>query len=135
MSCVVRLALVAASIFFVLVGTAAATRIVGVGGNKNGEDVKIDVGDVIVVSLSAQPASSGYGWRVAAIDRQVLRPDSAAYVAGARPSTVVGYGGVQVMLFKAIRQGKSDLKLNYRKAGSAVKRTFDLNVTVVAAGA
>ena len=130
-----RLALVAASIFFVLVGTAAATRIVGVGGNKNGEDVKIDVGDVIVVSLSAQPASSGYGWRVAAIDRQVLRPDSAAYVPGARPSTVVGYGGVQVMLFKAIRQGKSDLKLNYRKAGSAVKRTFDLNVTVVAAGA
>ena len=130
-----RLALVAASIFFVLVGTAAATRIVGVGGNKNGENVTIDVGDVIVVSLSAQPASSGYGWRVAAINRQVLRPDSAAYVAGARASTVAGYGGVQVMLFKAIRQGKSDLKLNYRKAGSAVKRTFDLNVTVVAAGA
>jgi hypothetical protein len=62
----VRLALVAASIFFVLVGSAAATRIVGVGGNKNGENVRIDVGDVIVVSLSAQPASSGYGWRVAA---------------------------------------------------------------------
>ena len=112
MSCVLRLALVAASIFFVLVGTAAAT-----------------------VSLSAQPASSGYGWRVATINRQVLRPDSAAYVAGARPSTVVGYGGVQVMLFKAIRQGKSDLKLNYRKAGSAVNRTFELNVTVGAAGA
>ena len=134
-SCVLRLALVAASIFFVLVGTAAATRIVGVGGNKNGENIKIDVGDVIVVSLSAQPASSGYGWRVATINRQVLRPDSAAYVAGARPSTVVGYGGVQVMLFKAIRQGKSDLKLNYRKAGSAVNRTFELNVTVGAAGA
>ena len=33
-SSVVRLALVAASIFFVLVGSAAATRIVGVGGNK-----------------------------------------------------------------------------------------------------
>ena len=135
MSCVVRLALVAASIFFVLVGSAAATRIVGVGGNKNGEDVKIDVGDVIVVSLSAQPASSGYAWRVAAINRQVLRPDSAAYVAAARPSTVVGYGGVQVMLFKAIRQGKSALKLSYRKAGSSVNRTFALNVTVQPAGA
>ena len=130
-----RLALVAASIFFVLVGSAAATRIVGVGGNKNGENVRIDVGDVIVVSLSAQPASSGYGWRVAAINRQVLRPDSDTYIAGARPSTVVGYGGVQVMLFKAIRQGKSALKINYRKAGSAVNRTFELNVTVGAAGA
>jgi len=131
----VRLALVAASIFFVLAGSAAATRIVGVGGNKNGENVRIDVGDVIVVSLSAQPASSGYGWRVAAINRQVLRPDSATYIAGARPATVVGYGGVQVMLFKAIRQGKSALKINYRKAGSAVNRTFELNVTVGAAGA
>jgi predicted secreted protein len=134
-SCVVRLALVAASIFFVLVGSAAATRIIGVGGNKNGENVKIDVGDVVVVSLSAQPPSSGYGWRVAGINRQVLRPDSATYITGARPSTVVGYGGVQVMLFKAIRQGKSALKLNYRKAGSAVNRTFELNVTVGPAGA
>jgi predicted secreted protein len=131
----VRLALFAASIFFVLVGSAAATRIIGVGGNKNGENVKIDVGDVVVVSLSAHPASSGYAWRVAAINRQVLRPDSAMYVAGARPSTVVGYGGVQVMLFKAIRQGKSALKLSYRKAGSAVNRTFELNVTVAPAGA
>ena len=55
-----RLALVAASIFFVLVGSAAATRIVGVGGNKNGERVRVDVGDVIVVSLRAQPPSSAY---------------------------------------------------------------------------
>ena len=135
MSCVLRLALVAASIFFVLVGSAAATRIVGVGGNKNGERVRVDVGDVIVVSLRAQPPSSAYAWRVATMNRQVLRPDSSTYVAGARPSTVVGYGGVQILLFKAIRQGKSDLKLNYRKAGSAVNRSFELNVTVGAAGA
>jgi hypothetical protein len=39
------------------------------------------------------------------------------------------------MLFKAVRQGKSALKINYRKAGSAVNRTFELNVTVGAAGA
>jgi predicted secreted protein len=134
-SCVVRLALVAASIFFVLVGTAAATRIVGVGGNKNGEDVRIDVGDVIVVSLRSSAPSSGYAWRVATINRQVLRPDSVTYVQGARPSTVVGYGGVQVLLFKAIRQGKSPLKLNYRKAGSAVNSTFEVDVTVAPAGA
>jgi predicted secreted protein len=134
-SCVVRLALVAASIFFVLVGSAAATRVIGVGGNKNGEDVKIDVGDVIVVSLSSHPPASGYAWRVATINRSVLRPDSATFVPGARASTVVGYGGVQILMFKAIRQGKSALKLNYRKAGSAVNRTFELNVTVAPAGA
>ena len=77
MSCVLRLALVAASIFFVLVGTAAATRIVGVGGNKNGEDVKIDVGDVIVVSLSSHPPASGYAWRVASRDAHRDRPMAA----------------------------------------------------------
>jgi predicted secreted protein len=134
-SSAVRLALAAAALFFVLVGSAAATRVIGVGANKNGENVKIDVGDVIVVSLSAQPASSGYAWRLAAINRQVLRPDSTSYVPGQRSSTVAGYGGVQVLLFKAIRQGKSALKLNYRKAGSSVNRTFALNLTVQPAGA
>jgi predicted secreted protein len=134
-SSVVRLALVAASIFFVLVGSAAATRIVGVGGNKNGEHVRVDVGDVIVVSLRAQPPSSAYAWRVATMNRQVLRPDSSTYVAGARPSTVVGYGGVQILLFKAIRQGKSPLRLIYRKPGSPVNGTFEMDVTVSPAGA
>jgi predicted secreted protein len=134
-SSAVRLALVAAALFLVLVGSAAATRVIGVGGNKNRENIKVDVGDVIVVSLSSQPASSGYAWRLAAINRQVLRPDATSYVAGQRRSTVAGYGGVQVLLFKAIRQGKSALKLNYRKAGGSVKGTFLLNVTVQPAGA
>jgi predicted secreted protein len=131
----VRLALVAVALFFVLVGSAAATRVIGVGGNKNGENVKIDVGDVIVVSLPSQPASSGYAWRLAGINRHVLRPDTTSYVRGQRSSTVAGYGGVQVLLFKAIRQGKSALKLNYRKAGGSVNGTFMLNVTVQPAGA
>jgi predicted secreted protein len=131
----VRLVLVVAGLFFVLVGSAAATRVVGVGANKNGEKVTIDVGDVIVVSLSSQPASSGYAWRVARINRTVLRPDATTYVPGLRASTVAGYGGVQVLLFKAIRQGRSSLRLNYRKAGSAVNRTFQLDVAVQAAGA
>ena len=114
----------------VLAGTAAAGRVVGLGGNKNGESVKIDVGDALVISLSS---ASTDGWRLAAVNRQIVRPDAVTYIPALRKATVAGYGGVQVMIFAAIRRGHTVLKLNYRKAGSP-SRTFMLDVTVQAAG-
>jgi predicted secreted protein len=131
----VRPALVAMlALALVPAGTAAAGRVVGVGANKNGEDVTIEVGDAIVVSLSSRPASSGYAWRLAAVKRRVIRPDATAYVPAVRKTTVTGYGGVAVLLFKAIRRGTTELKLNYAKAGSSPQRTFTLTLEVVAPG-
>ena len=130
-----RLALVVTlALALVLAGAAAAARVVGVGANKNGEDVTIEVGDAIVVSLSSRPASSGYAWRLAAVKRRVIRPDATAYVPALRKTTVTGYGGVAVLLFKAIRRGTTELKLNYAKASSAPERTFMLTLEVVAPG-
>ena len=113
-----------------VVGTAAAGRVVGVGGNKNGENVTVDVGDAIVVSLSS---SSGSGWRLASVNRRILRPDAVAYVPALRRATVAGYGGVQVLIFSAVRRGATILKLSYRAGGAS--RTFTLNITVQPAGA
>ena len=114
----------------VLAGTATAGRVVGLGGNKNGEKVKIDVGDALVITLSSSAAS---GWRLAALNRRVVRPDAVSFVRALRKSTVAGYGGIQVLLFSAVRRGHTVLKLNYKGAGGA--RTFSLDVTVQAAGA
>jgi len=126
----VRLALVVTvALTLVFAGTAAAGRVVGLGGNKNGEKVKIDVGDALVVTLSSAKAS---GWKLAALNRRVMRPDAVSYVRALRRSTVAGYGGVQVLVFSALRRGHTVLKLNY--AGGGPKRTFMLDVTVQPAG-
>jgi predicted secreted protein len=132
----VRLApVVTLAVALVLSGTATAGRVVAVGGNKNGEDVTIEVGDAIVVSLSSRPASSGFAWRLAAVNRRVIRPDATSYVPALRRTTVIGYGGVAVLMFKAIKSGTTELKLNYAKAGSSPARTFALTFKVVAPGA
>jgi len=115
----------------VLAGTATAGRVVGLGGNKNGENIKIDVGDALVISLSS--AGSG-GWRLGAVNRRIMRPDAVSYIPALRKSTVAGYGGVEVLIFGAVRRGHTVLKLNYRKAGSP-GRTFTLDITVQPAGA
>jgi predicted secreted protein len=115
----------------VLAGTATAGRVVGLGGNKNGENIKIDVGDALVISLSS--AGSG-GWRLAAVNRRIMRPDAVSYIPALRKSTVAGYGGVEVLIFGAVRRGHTVLKLSYRKAGNP-SRTFTLDITVQPAGA
>jgi predicted secreted protein len=131
----VRLPLVVTlALALVFAGTAAAGRVVGVGANKNGEDVTIEVGDAIVVTLSSRPASSGYAWRVAAVNRHVIRPDATAFVPALRKTTVTGYGGVAVLMFKAIRRGTTELKLGYGKAGGSPERTFALTFKVAAPG-
>ena len=121
--------LVAVLLALAFVGTATAGRVVGLGGNKNGEDVAVDVGDAIVVSL---PSSSVSGWRVASVNRRILRPDAVSYVPALRRSTVAGYGGVQVLIFSAVRRGETVLKLSYRGAAG---RAFTLKITVQPAGA
>jgi predicted secreted protein len=127
----VRLALVVTAVLaLVFAATAAAGRVVGLGGNKNGEKINIDVGDALVVSLSSASPS---GWKLAALNRAVMRPDAVSYVRALRKSTVAGYGGVQVLLFSAVRRGRTTLKLNYHRPGSP-SRTFTLDVTVQPAG-
>jgi predicted secreted protein len=126
----VRLALVVAVVItLVFAATAAAGRVVGLGGNKNGEKINIDVGDALVITLSSAKPS---GWKLAALNRRVMRPDADSYVRALRKSTVAGYGGVQVLLFSALRRGHTLLKLNYKGGGPS--RTFALDVTVQPAG-
>jgi predicted secreted protein len=125
----VRLVLVAAVLSLVLAGTATAGRVVGLGGNKNDEKIAIEVGDALVVSLSSATPT---GWRLAAVNRRVMRPDAVSYIPALRKSTVAGYGGIQVLIFSAVRRGHTVLKLNYHGGAS---RSFTLDITVQPAGA
>jgi inhibitor of cysteine peptidase len=129
-------ALVALVIALALVGAAAAggPRIVGVGEQKDGEDTKAHVGDTLVVTLGANQ-STGYSWKIAAVNRAVLRLNTSGYVP-AHPPLVPGASGIAVIAFKVVSRGKTVLKLNYVSAGTPkkVSKTFSITVNVVAPG-
>jgi len=130
--------LLALIVALALVGTAAAAgpRIVGIGEQKDGETAKAHVGDTLVVTLGAS-RSMGYSWKVAAVNRTVLRFDSSGYVAAKHPPLIAGARGTAVLVFKVVARGKAMLKLNYVSAGTPRKiaKTFSVVINVVPPGA
>jgi inhibitor of cysteine peptidase len=126
-------ALVVLVIALALVGTAVAAgpRIVGIGEQKDGENAKAHVGDTLVVTLGAN-RSTGYSWKVAAVNRKVLRFDSSGYAA-AHSSLTAGAHGIAVVVFKVVARGKATLKLNYVSAGTPrkVAKSFSVLINVV----
>lgn len=130
--------LLAFAVALTVVGTAVAAgpRVVGVGEQKDGENAKAHVGDTLVVTLGANE-STGYAWKVAAVNRTVLRLDSSGYVPAVHPPLVAGAKGIAVIVFKVIARGTTTLKMNYVSAGTPKKvgKSFSVKIQVVAPGA
>ena len=129
-------ALVALIVALALAGTAVAAgpRIVGIGEQKDGENAKAHVGDTLVVTLGANRSTGS--WKVAAVNRTVLRFDSSGYVPAKHPPLAAGARGTAVLVFKVVARGKATLKLNYVSAGTRkVSKTFSVIIDVVAPGA
>jgi inhibitor of cysteine peptidase len=118
-----------------LAAQASAGRIVGIGEQKNGRNVKVHVGDLVVVTLRANP-STGYAWRVSALNRRLLAPDATGYIGQKVSAKVVGSSGVAVLLFRALALGKTPLRLAYVGPGTAhpVGRRFAITVQVARRG-
>jgi inhibitor of cysteine peptidase len=96
----------------------------------NGRAVKLETGDLLELSLEGNP-STGYSWLVGCIDLQVLTP--AGETKFEPHKTGKGTPGIVVLRFKAVRDGKTALKLVYRRPfeeDKAPLRTFKINVTV-----
>jgi predicted secreted protein len=126
-------ALVVLVLALALVGTAAgAPRIVGIGEQKDGENAKAHVGDTLVVTLGAsRPTGS---WKVATVNRALLRFDSSGYVPAAHAPLASGAGGVAVLTFKVVARGTATLKLNYVSAAKKITKTFSVKINIVAPG-
>jgi predicted secreted protein len=124
--------LVALIVALALAGTAVAAdpRVVGIGEQKDGDNAKAHVGDTLVVTLGASRPRT---WKIASVNRTVLRFDSSGYTP-ARSPLAAGARGVAVLVFKVVARGKATLKLNYVSAGKVAK-TFTVVINVVAPGA
>jgi predicted secreted protein len=115
---------------FVGSAVAAGPRIVGIGEQKDGDNAKAHVGDTLVVTLGANRSTGS--WKIASVNRKVLRFDSSGY-ARAHSPLAAGARGVAVLVFKVVARGKATLKLNYVSAGKVAK-TFTVVINVVAPG-
>lgn len=88
-----------------------------------GSTLEMNTGDNLEIVLEANP-TTGYRWEVASLDSSILSKTSTEYKADVVPEGIVGSGGNSINRFKAIKIGKTFLKLIYR-------RPFEKNVPPV----
>ncbi len=111
-----------------LAAPVSAATVVGIGEQANGKSVALHRGDTLAVTLPANP-STGYAWKVSAVDRHVLAATANGFVA---PTTkLVGAPGVAVLLFRAAAAGKTVLRLAYVAPGTGkAGQRFSVTVRV-----
>lgn len=94
-------------------------------------EFEIEVGDKIKAKLCANP-TTGFSWDYVLADENVMRFESHDYIEP--DSELVGAGGVDVWVFKAIRTGKAVITMEYSKpweGGTKKERTYTMDVTVM----
>jgi predicted secreted protein len=110
--------------------TASVFRALNLSTADNGRQVELVIGEWLAVSLPAYP-STGYVWKVAQVDEEILRPAGGSYFRWeARPLA----SNVQVLRFEAVSAGRTDLKLIYDRPdmddGQAIQ-AYRLDVIVM----
>ena len=85
---------------------------VQVDASYNGEEVTLDVEDLLVVTLDAN-ATTGFSWNLSAIsDQDVIEKVSDEYIAPEQTG-MVGVGGQEVWKFRAMAPGTAEITMVY----------------------
>ena len=104
---------------------------VTVNASYSGSQVNLSVGDLLIVTLDSNTASTGFSWTNASISnasaikemsRTFKEPDS----------KLIGASGQDIWTFKTLEKGTSTISMNYSKpweTGVAPVATF--NVTII----
>ncbi len=127
------LALVAGGVNVAAVDASAAPIAVPVdepvivGTDANGRSQSLAVGQELAVALPDTP-STGYVWRISALNRGVLHQEGAPQFRSENP--VPGSAGMSVWTFTAATPGRTTLTLVSVRPGAAPAQTFSENITV-----
>jgi inhibitor of cysteine peptidase len=78
----------------------------------SGRDIRLRVGDKIVVVLGSNP-TTGYMWQAGEYDREVLR--QTGDVEYEPSSSVPGGSGTDTLTFEAVGEGETTLDVIYRR--------------------
>jgi predicted secreted protein/Tol biopolymer transport system component len=87
-----------------------------VGEDDNGGQIELELGRILVVTLESNP-TTGYKWEQADAQEHILQQKGEAVFipADTGEMPLAGGGGQQVLRFKAIRTGRTTLKLIYHR--------------------
>jgi len=110
----VLLALLLIAIFIVF---CPGPREVHLTAADNGREIELKKGDILVITMKANP-TTGYTWQVAeSPDEQVMQQvDGIEFKpVSEQASELGGAGGVQIIQFKIVNAGRTALKLVYHR--------------------
>ncbi|WP_216320616.1 protease inhibitor I42 family protein [Deinococcus aestuarii] len=105
-------------------------RVVRVGQDADGGEVRLNVGDTLEITLPGNP-STGYAWQPQTDAWPTLLPlGQPSFLA---QGTGLGAGGLVLLSYQAVQPGEVELTLLYRRPSSPPgpnAQEFDLTVTV-----
>lgn len=93
-------------------------------------DVTLRPGGKLVVRIASNP-TTGYYWSQVAGNEAIVALISEGFLADPVPDGVAGSGGTQEFTFDAIRKGRTEIVLSYKRHESDVADTLNLKVKVI----
>ena len=98
--------------------------------NDNGKTIEAHPGDVIRITLESN-ITTGYSWENAdRVDADVLALDSDDYVSDPNPEELDGVGGSTVIVYRALKPGKTKIDLVYSQSWDPSESDPKFTVTV-----
>ena len=89
----------------------------------------VENGNTASISFDAN-ASTGFSWDYLFDEDGVVEETSREYVAKKHPQGAVGYGGRQLYVFKALKEGRTTATFIYRRPWDADSTIFTVNVCI-----
>jgi inhibitor of cysteine peptidase len=103
---------------------------VNLGSGDNGREIDVQKGQVVVISLPANP-STGYSWEREGDQDEILQQLGDTEFKS--QSNLVGASGVQILRYEAKQAGETTLKLVYHRPwekGVEPEETFSVQIVV-----
>ncbi len=73
-------------------------------------------------------ATTGYAWEYTLDDEGIIEEQSSSYDTDEHSEGIVGYGGRQNYLFKAVKEGETTARFSYRRPWDADSLIYDISV-------
>lgn len=108
-----KASLIVGFVIFLLPGIAFASRL-DVGEGEAGKDLILQRGDLLTVSLPANP-TTGYSWRVVCAPPGLLKQIKSSFESSRHRQGMVGVGGRQIWEFRAVARGQAALVFSYSR--------------------
>lgn len=96
----------------------------------NGKNIEVHTGDIIRITLESN-ITTGYSWKNAdKVDKDILALDSNNYVSDPNPEEMDGVGGSTVIIYRALKPGKTKIDLVYLQSWEPSEFDERFSVTV-----